>query len=838
MFSDNEMISLRQFKRVAVFDLFSVSWLIIPRIAVATTGRDGLSAIIVGIIIALIYTAFLVYLTKFMENNFLDYSVQNLGSILTFIIGALYFIKLFICCIFVTRLFGEVIKETLLEDTDTRLIILILLLVSAYAASKGFEVRARISEILYYIVLVPILAFTIMGIRKVNISNLMPIFTENPLSILNGGYTVFITFTMLELLLFSVPLVRQEKENIQKENTQNANMQKENTQKERKLFRYIMQAILIVGVLDLLFFIVTVGILGINETKAKLWSTITIIQSVPLPGGFIQRQDALILGIWMLSIFTVISGFIYYLSFFTKHMVHGSSHKFYIIFIMLLLFGASAVPIDLEKYYEYFEVYMKNIGMPQSIIIPIIVVLIGKLRGKSKIKAVRSILIVFTFLSVTSLTGCKDMTEIEDRNFVQAMGIDLKDDKITVYYVLPDLPALTGQGPTESEKLILQLEGEDFFEIEEQNRLQSDKRLDFSHIKAIILGNDFANDKKQLEEFLLYVENKYELGRNTLVFLAKENAKDIISLNGTLTGGVGEYLNKLYRINLLDAGKEEVIIGNLITGKNNDNLVVRVPILEPSEKLVKNVGLGLFVNNEYVLSVSEQEENYINLANGLGKNSRLFIGEQPSISNVKKEEAKTAEVKVDEAKAAEEAKSKEEANTEEKSNSGNSDKEGKKDEEAAKSEEGSSTDDGKGTSKNEINTEEKTKSQNINAKYVIKLNNVSRKIEFYQKDNKPYMILQINGYGIIQKGGLDSNHTSKSEKVSMINKIQSECNQQILDELNTNFNDIMKARSIDFLNLYRLTSYKDKNLWLKYEKDPSQFIKDLQYTIEVNIQLK
>jgi spore germination protein (amino acid permease) len=768
MFSDNEKISLRQLKRIVVFDLFSISWLIIPRIAVETAGRDGLSAIILSIIIALIYAGFLLLLTKSIENNLMDYATRTVGKFLTFIIGVLYIIKLVACTVLVTRLFGEVIKETLLEDTDTRLIVFLLLLVSSYAASKGVEVRARITEVLYFIVIIPIFFFTLMGIREVDLSNLLPIFTEKPADIIYGGYLIFLTFTMLELLLFSIPLVNTERDCLKK---------------EKRIFRYLVQSILIVGILDLLFFIVTAGILGMQETKAKLWSTITIIQSIDMPGGFIKRQDAFLLGIWMLSIFTLISGFIYYLSFFTKHIFHSSSHKYYIFVVTLLLFGICALPMDLEIYFDYFEFYMKYIGMPQSIIIPSFVVLISKLRKVKRKSALKTMMVFFLIFSVSSLTGCKDMTEIEDRNFVQTMGIDLEGDEITVYYVLPDLEAITGQGSTDSDKLTIELKGKDFWEIEEKNQLQSDKRLDFSHIKAIILGKELAEDAMHLDEFLRYIENKYELGRNTLVFLSEDKAIDIIKLNGDVTNGVGEYLERLHRINLMNVGKEEVLIGDLIQSKNEDNLVTMVPIIAPREKSLENTGLGIFSNNKLAAEITEEVADYIYLAYGYGKNNRLFIGNEPDVTI---------------------------------------------DASANENEESKDLDD----------TNNLVADKEDDTDYVIKINNITRQIDFTWSNNKPFMKLKLSGYGSVDKGFLEAKQTTEVSNQDIIKLIENQTNKQITEVIKEQFALILKEKEIDFLNLYRMTSYKNRSIWLVYQDNTEQFIKDLEYVIEVDMKFK
>lgn len=742
MFSDNEKISLRQFKRIIVFDIFSVSGLIIPRIAVGFAGRDGISAIIVGTIIAFIYALIILAITKNLNENFLDYSIHNAGKVLTFIVGALYIIKLFACCVFATRLFGEVINETLLEETDSRIIIIMLLLISAYAASKGFEVRARITEVLYFIVIVPLLIFLLLGLRDADISNLMPIFTESPKDIITGGYGVFLTFSLLELILFSAPFIQIDKTNVSK---------------ERSIFSYIVQALIIGVIMDLLLFLVTVGILGIEETKAKVWSTISIIQVIELPGGFIQRQDALLISIWMLSIFTIISGFIYYISLITKKIIHVQTQNYLIIPIILFIFGASVIPMDADKYYEYFGKYMMFIGIPQSILLPLIILLIGKLRKMSRTKAVaKSMILLALLFTTTSLTGCSDMTEIEDRNFIQAIGVDLEGDEIKVYYVMPDLAAITGQSTKDSEKLIIELKGKDYWEIEEDYQLQSAKKLDFSHLKVIVLGKNIAENSKQLDELLLYIENNYEIARNTLLYLSEKDVKEIIALNGEVHGGIGQYLERLDRINLIKIGKTEVTIGDLIYGKNSDNLIIKVPVLKPTKKSAKNTGLAVFDESKLVYELNEKESDYINIANGNGRNIRIFIKE----------------------------------------------------------------------------------AEEDNPKYVIRVISLSRSAEISWVNGKPKMALKISGNGLVEKGIKDTGNTSQAANIKLIHDIKDQCNKQIKEKTTRLLDRIMKEENIDILNIYRMTSYKNKDIWLEYKDKTEQFIQDLEYTVEVNMKLK
>lgn len=754
MFSENEKISLRQLKRLLVFDLFSVSGLIIPRIAAATSGRDGLITIILAALYAIIYAWILLSLVKCTGGNYLDYSRRSLGSILTFFIGLVYILKFSVCCVFAARLFGEVINETLLEDTDPRIIILILLVVSAYAASKGFEVRARIAEVLYFIVIVPIFIFLLLGLNKIQFSNLTPLFTESIKDIFLGGYNVFLTFSILEVLLFCAPMIKFKKADIRK---------------GHRLLQYVTKAIVLMGILNLLLFVVTLGILGRGETQQKLWSMVNVIQIIKLPGGFIQRQDAIILGIWMLSIFSILSAFFYYISFIGKFIFHISSQNYLLVPFILLLFGASVIPLETEQFFYYFENYMKFIGMPQSILLPAIIVFIGKVRKIKTIKPVKpvlkTILMITALTSVISLTGCSDMTEIEDRNFVQTVGIDYKNNELTVFYVLPDLKALTEQGSQDPEKLVIELKGFDFYEIEELYGLQYNKRLDFSHLKAIILGKDLAADRTQMAQFLTYAENKYELGRNTLIFASDTSASDVISLNKDIEGGIGDYLDRLYRINLKNSGKKVVTVGDLVFAMNEENPVVSVPLLKPNKKTLKTIGLGMFYHNMLVYEVNEDAANYTDISNGYGKNILIFLTE---------------------------------------------------------------------------NQEEDLKEEKSDAltEYVVKINNITRTLKFSRVNNKPEVVIRLEGIGIIEKGFKDKGQTSNAANAAVIEEIERRCNQVIKTRVTANLDKITKEAGIDFMNLYRMTSYKNRKLWLEYANNEKQFLTDLSYTVNVDLKIQ
>ena len=777
MYLDNEKISPRQMKRLLVFNIFSISGLIIPRIAAASARRDGLISVFLGLLFALIFIIFIGFIVKNTSGNFMKYSKDKCGNLITFIIGAFYVIKYFASLVFCGRLFSEVIKETLLEDADMRFIILMLLLISAYSASKGFEVRARITEILYFIVLIPLVLFLLIGLKSVDLSNLLPLFTEPKGDIISGGYRVFITFTSLEFMIFSMHYVKEKP-------VKSSPKGKFSDKQERflKIFRnsnlnYILNAFIIVGIIDILLYVVTVGILGITDTSSKLWSTINMIQIVDLPGEFLQRHDALIIPIWMLSIFTLTSGFLYYILMISKEMFHLKSQNYMVLPYIILLFIACITPIDTEIYFWYFEKYMMLIGVPASIILPLIVLIIGKIRdfmnknkekklenyheddvdrGRLNLKSLssKSLTPIIIIAIPMLLTGCSDMTEIEDRNFIQSIGLDYENGEIALSLESPDLAAYTGQASSDEdgkEKLINVIRGNDFFQIEEEYLNEANKRMDFSHLQVIIFGREFIENKVLYYEFLEYAQTKYEISRNTLIVMSNTSAEDIMDMNSKLDGGLGNFLFQLYRINVINNGREEIKLQNLLLSKNEKNLVPKIPIVVVEEDKILLAGAGFIQDGKLAYEADLDENEYINIARGFGSNSRIFIED---------------------------------------------------------------------------------KSGNI--KYVLKINRLKRNITLEENDGKPFIIYRIEGDGELEKGLDVSGYGFDEENKGQIDKINLECNQYIHDEVVKLIGVITKEEQVDVLNVYR-ELYENKNLWLKYKDKQGGFLKDLDYVVEVDI---
>lgn len=368
MFSKNNRISLRQMKRLLILDLFSVSCVLIVPVATRLGGTDGILLILVSSLLAFAYAMLMLFFYRQIGEDFFEFSKKTIGKIATFLLAVFYIFKLLYSLIFLSSYFSGIIQKTLLIDTNQKIILAALILIGAYQGYLGIEERGRIAELLFWFVLLPFSFFFFRGIFYVDLTNLSPWFLLKGSEWFSGSYGVFCIYAVVESLLFTLPYLRK------------------STEKQDKLLQHkrerrcISSSILISCVLQIFLFVITVGILGVKESASSLYPTIVTMGVVDFPGNVIQRQDAILIGFWIFSTFILLGTLLFYLSYTVKKAFHGNKHSHYIIPISIFAFLGAATFVTPEINFELFSRYMQLIGIPQSILFPILLILIHKLK--------------------------------------------------------------------------------------------------------------------------------------------------------------------------------------------------------------------------------------------------------------------------------------------------------------------------------------------------------------------------------------------------------------------------------------------------------------------------
>lgn len=356
----NQKVSTKQMVTLLILDMFGAASLITPRLAVESASQDGWVIILVAGFLACVYAFFLTKLTRlFPGKSFTNYTKAIAGKYIAILLSIVLIVKLMILGAFEIRIFGELTNQMLLNRTPIEIIILVLLLIVVYLGRKGFEVRARLGEILIIFALLPIAFVFIFAVFSIQLSNLAPFFIATPQQVLQGGYNVSLRFVSIEFLLIGASFLAE----------------------PGKTTKVAFKAIGVVTVLHLIIFLVTVGIFGIHETANHIWPVIPMMKVVNLPEIFLDRQDALMMTFWMFTAFMYVNGIVFFVSYLIKDVFNLKRRDFIVFPLVPILYLLALIPNNVIQTYNWLELFTKYTGIVFSLAIPIILYAIAKIRG-------------------------------------------------------------------------------------------------------------------------------------------------------------------------------------------------------------------------------------------------------------------------------------------------------------------------------------------------------------------------------------------------------------------------------------------------------------------------
>lgn len=552
MYSKNNKISKRQMFRLLTYDLLGIGTLLLPSVIAEKTEKNGIVAIILGIGAGLLFAALIGCLVKNMENgeSYPGYLKRSFGKIFGTVI-LLYYAVYYLCLGgYVSYIFGHLMVTDLLKDQSFYWIVVGILGLAIYGIVRGIEGRARIYEILFWFLMVPLLIMLFFAARDVEIPRLFPLYSGNT-DLFSGSYYSFEVFSLCGFALFLPPFAKK------KESVQGA----------------CFGAVLFSGIILLLLYGILQGMFGVAAMESLEYPAVTLMSMIQIPGGFFQRQDALMVAIWFFTVFALLSSSMFYASENLKEFTKGKKEKFWMILIAVIMFGISVGCYRSGDFTGLLHRFFLWIATPLVVIIPLIALLCGKLSGKGK----RIVNCALLCICLLFLSGCST-TELENRNFPLAMGVDKEEDSCRISYKFQNLSAVANQNTDSPSGTDFYIEDKDFFTGISKYANDTNKMMDYNHMKVLILSEDFVEDEAALENFLQVCGKEDLIARNTLLFFA-EDAAEILVLDKNLDTPIGTYLEELIESREDYRLKDAVTLGDLYNDMANKEQLLLVPVL-------------------------------------------------------------------------------------------------------------------------------------------------------------------------------------------------------------------------------------------------------------------
>lgn len=356
----NDKISIRQLQVLLILNIFGTGIILLPRYVVQQADQDGW----IVVVLATIFAVFCLYIIAtlgrmFPTKSFYEYASIIVTKPIAFILSIGFVVRLILHIALELRVFGEIVSQTMLYKTPFYIICICVLLLAGYASSKGYETRARLGEILIFLVLIPITLVFLVAAFNVDYTNILPVMQASPQRLLTGGFYTLSAFVGIELVLLVYPYIT--KPNNVKIST--------------------IHAVLILGLFMTIITIITIARFGIYDINNQMWPVIEMMDSTALPGSFMQRQGVFIMSFFIISVFAIVNAGLFFSSLILKSIFKKGKHIYYTALVMLITFFVSLAPQNMVQVYKYLDNVFITFGIAYMLIIPCILLLIAKARG-------------------------------------------------------------------------------------------------------------------------------------------------------------------------------------------------------------------------------------------------------------------------------------------------------------------------------------------------------------------------------------------------------------------------------------------------------------------------
>ena len=558
-------------------ELFAMTSLILPSVLVGFAGKNGLLVLLASSGLLLLTAVW--YLNCIGEKKYsLDHAVvQQENLLLRRGIKGIYILRYFIHGAFLMVIFVNLIQEVLLPNYSFFWILVPILLLAYLTAGKQLRVRGRILEVLFPYIFLPLLVVLFLALFQVDYSALPSQLwnVENGTgeqSMLYGVYGTLMFYQPIEFLLFLVPALSEQKASYEKKRKLGQDDRTAKRRTNAKESSVTGAACIFAIVINVIMYVAAIGMFGTVRTGGKLWSALYIMQSVRLPGRFVERLDILFLVFWIFSTFALFSAYLYYGS---RFVVTEESNEVRTIpprtdsenkkiqmngrwYTCLWLAGILIVTLcvrEPRRMFELFVPYKMWVDFPLSLLLPLF------LYKKERKKGVKrgQMVALLTTLCIFTLTGCQDRVDIEDKNYVMTIGVEKGEEKpFKIHYEIAGLSSTSQEGgERKPENLIY--EASSLKEAEELDIDRDDKKLDFGHLKAIVISMELTEAEESWKALTKELDKKDSIAGTTLLFFTEEKVESLIGLGGEKSSSFGEYVDKMTENQKKENGEEDTL---------------------------------------------------------------------------------------------------------------------------------------------------------------------------------------------------------------------------------------------------------------------------------------
>lgn len=493
MFSENNQISGRQVFRLLTYDFLGMGTLLLPTMLADTAGRDGIFCILAGILSTFLYLKLLRYLLKGMKTSYPDFLKQKCGKVCGYVLWGGYFLYFILMASYTAYLFSTLMLNGLVENVSFYLVLMLILLLAFYGMAGGIEGRARVYEILFWFLMIPLFMMLFAACREVKPAYWSPVFVADGKEMLNGSYYVFFCYSMVSIVLFL----------------------KEYVSDDKKHISAAEKAVGFSGGVFAVLYLILLGLFGVDALAQMKFPAVTMMSRVQVTGGFLKRTDAFMFSIWFFTLYAMLNSMVFYSGNLAAKVIRdcggyleGKKRMLPYLILLLLVYGVAVLFYRNQQILDSVTFLLWKIGTPFVVGVPVLLCLTGE--RKKHNKKVRVLVLVCFLFGCLFLQGC-NVAELEDKAFPVLLNIRDQDDFQNVWL---------------------------------NHEYAGNKEVDYNHLKVVLIERSFLEKEAAVDDMLSMLEQEKEVPWNAYV-MTTESCDRLAQTEGKLDTLLGNYLEEL-----------------------------------------------------------------------------------------------------------------------------------------------------------------------------------------------------------------------------------------------------------------------------------------------------
>ena len=493
MFSENNQISGRQVFRLLTYDFLGMGTLLLPTMLADTAGRDGIFCILAGILSTFLYLKLLRYLLKGMKTSYPDFLKQKCGKVCGYVLWGGYFLYFILMASYTAYLFSTLMLNGLVENVSFYLVLLLILLLAFYGMAGGIEGRARVYEILFWFLMIPLFLMLFAACREVKPVYWSPVFVADGKEVLSGSYYVLFCYSMVSIVLFL----------------------KEYVADRKKCVGAAEKAVWFSGGVFAALYLILIGLFGVEALAQMKFPAVTMMSRVQVTGGFLKRTDAFMFSIWFFTLYAMLNSMVFYSGNLAEKVIRdcggyleGKKRMLPYLILLLLVYGVAVLFYRNQQFLDRVTFLLWRIGTPFVVGVPVLLCLTGE--RKNHKKNVRVLVLVCFLFGCLFLQGC-NVAELEDKAFPVLLNIRDQDDFQNVWL---------------------------------NHEYAGNKEVDYNHLKVVLIERSFLEKEAAVDDMLSMLEQEKEVPWNAYV-MTTESCDRLAQTEGKLDTLLGNYLEEL-----------------------------------------------------------------------------------------------------------------------------------------------------------------------------------------------------------------------------------------------------------------------------------------------------